>query len=86
MRERVAQVREDLRKMNAEFRRHGKEPEWNLMEQKILQPLDKLRQQIAEELAKRESDKALVPIDRDPVPGKYSDLVRRYYERLGEGK
>jgi len=86
MRERVAQVREDLRKMNAEFRRHGKEPEWNLMEQKILQPLDKLRQQIAEELAKRESDKALVPIDREPVPGKYSDLVRRYYERLGEGK
>ena len=56
------------------------------MEEKILQPLDELRQQIAEELAKRESDKALVPIDRDPVPGKYSDLVRRYYERLGEGK
>ena len=86
MRERVEQVREDLRKMNSEFRRHSKEPEWNLMEQKILQPLDELRQQIAEELAKRESDKALVPIDRDPVPGKYSDLVRRYYERLGEGK
>ena len=26
----------------------------------------------------------LVPIDRDPVPGRYSDLVRRYYEQLGK--
>jgi hypothetical protein len=86
MRERVAEVREDLRKMNSDFRRHSKEPEWDLLDTKILQPLDELRRQIAEELAKRESDKALVPIDRDPVPGKYSDLVRRYYERLGEGK
>jgi len=85
VRARVAQVREDIRKMNSEFRRHSKEPEWNLMETKILQPLDEIRRQVAEELAKRESDKALVPIDRDPVPGKYSDLVRRYYERLGKG-
>jgi len=85
VRERVAQVREDIRKMNSEFRRHSKEPEWDLMETKILQPLDEIRRQVAEELAKRESDKALVPIDRDPVPGKYSDLVRRYYERLGKG-
>jgi hypothetical protein len=85
VRERVAQVREDIRKMNSEFRRHSKEPEWGLMETKILQPLDEIRRQVAEELAKRESDKALVPIDRDPVPGKYSDLVRRYYERLGKG-
>ena len=83
VRERVAQVREDIRKMSSEFRRHSKEPEWDLMETKILQPLDEIRRQVAEELAKRESDKALVPIDRDPVPSKYSDLVRRYYERLG---
>jgi hypothetical protein len=71
--------------MSSEFRRHSKEPEWDLMEIKILQPLDEIRRQVAEELAKRESDKALVPIDRDPVPGKYRDLVRRYYERLGKG-
>jgi hypothetical protein len=24
-----------------------------------------------------------VPIDRDPVPRKFSELVRRYYEKLG---
>jgi hypothetical protein len=27
-----------------------------------------------------------VPIDRDPVPSRYSDLVRRYYEQLGKDK
>jgi len=84
VRERVAQVREDLRKMNSEFRRHSKEPEWDLLEQRILQPLDQIRREIAEELAKQDSDKALVPIDRDPVPGRFTDLVKRYYERLGE--
>ena len=84
VRERVAQVREDLRKMNSEFRRHSKEPEWDLLEQRILQPLDQIRREISEELAKQDSDKALVPIDRDPVPGRFTDLVKRYYERLGE--
>ena len=27
-----------------------------------------------------------VPLDRDPVPPKYSEKTRRYYERLGSGK
>jgi hypothetical protein len=29
---------------------------------------------------------SLVPIDRDPVPGQYSESVRRYYENLGIGR
>ncbi len=86
VRERLSQVREDLRKINSEFRRHSKAPKWDLVETKLFQPLDEIRQQLAEELAKHESDKALVPIDRDPVPARFSDLVRRYYQRLGEGR
>jgi hypothetical protein len=27
-----------------------------------------------------------VPIDRDPVPTRYSELVRRYYEELGKSE
>ena len=86
VRERLSQVREDLRKINIEFRRNSKAPKWDLVETKLFQPLDEIRQQLAEELAKHESDKALVPIDRDPVPARFSDLVRRYYQRLGEGR
>jgi hypothetical protein len=42
-----------------------------------------VRNRVAEELARREKADALVPIDRDPVPNKFSDLVKRYYEKLG---
>ena len=35
------------------------------------------------ELARREKPDSLVPIDRDPVPQKFTDLVKRYYEKLG---
>ena len=86
VREQVAQIREDIRKLNTEFRRNSKEPEWDLVDKKILKPLDEVRRTLAEELAKSESDRALVPIDRDPVPSRFSDLVEKYYERLGEGK
>ena len=86
VREKLVRVREDMRKMNREFKRHGKEPEWDLVDANLLKPLNELRRLLAQELAKRRSDKALVPIDRDPVPEKFDELVRRYYERLGKGK
>ena len=41
---------------------------------------------MAEELLRRESSEALVPIDREPVPPEYAEQVRRYYERLGSGR
>ena len=31
-------------------------------------------------------EEALVPLDRDPVPNRYSELVRKYYEELGKDK
>jgi hypothetical protein len=51
-----------------------------------MKPLIEVRDRIADELARRENSDALVPIDRDPVPNRYSDLVRRYYEELGKDK
>ena len=30
--------------------------------------------------------KGVVPLDRDPVPTKFSELVRRYYEQLGKSE
>jgi hypothetical protein len=79
----VARVRDRARAIRGEFTRHGKEPQWNLVEQFITNPLTELRKRIGEELAKLKSDEAMVPIDRDPVPGRYAELVRRYYENLG---
>ena len=44
--------------------------------------LDQARQTDAR-ATRRESPDNMIAIDRDPVPGRYSELVRRYYERLG---
>ena len=41
---------------------------------------------MTEELARRDSRESLVPIDRDPVPSKYVEHVRRYYEELGRSR
>ena len=48
--------------------------------------LVEVRDLITEELARRGSREALVPIDRDPVPTRFSELVRRYYEELGKDR
>ena len=68
------------------MKRHSKEPQWDLVKMEIAGPLVELRSRISEELARRESKEALVPIDRDPVPTRYSELVRRYYEQLGKSE
>jgi hypothetical protein len=86
LRSRVARIRDDARGMRAEFKRHSKEPNWSLVEELIARPLAELQERLDEELLKRQSDEALVPIDRDPVPRQFSDALRRYYEQLGSGQ
>ena len=47
-------------------------------------PLVEVRNRVAEELARRDSKDSLAPIDRDPVPNRFAESVRRYYEELGK--
>jgi hypothetical protein len=83
LRNRVAQVRDQAREMRTDYLRHGKEPQWNLVQQDIMHPLAELRQRIGERLAQLQSEDKLVPIDRDPVPDRFAEAVRRYFENLG---
>jgi hypothetical protein len=82
----AARIRDRVRGAREEFRRHSKEPDWNKLQELVTRPINELRQKIGEELRRRESPDALVPIDRDPVPPQYAEGVRRYYERLGTGR
>jgi hypothetical protein len=86
LRDDVARVRDRARSMRVEFKRHSKEPNWDVVRDSILQPLVELQQRLAEEIARRESSDALVPIDREPVQDRFSDLVEQYYKRLGQGE
>ena len=85
LRDEAARVRDRARTIRAEFTRHGKEPQWDMVQQQITNPLTELRKRLSDKLAQLQSDEALVPIDRDPVPGRFAELVRRYYENLGGG-
>ena len=83
LRNRVAQVRDRAKSMRAEYKRHGEEPKWDLVKSQLLNEMQLLELRITQELAKRESDRAMVPIDREPVPEEFDSLVQRYYELLG---
>ncbi|MGO9471404.1 MAG: hypothetical protein ACLQVF_45520 [Isosphaeraceae bacterium] len=82
----VARVRDRVRGEREEIKRHAREPDWNKLKELVVEPLAELRDRIAEEVKRRESPDALVPIDRDPVPPQFAEGVRRYYERLGSGR
>ena len=84
LRNQLQTVRERLRMQRVEFKRSEAEPKWDLVKLQILTPLVEVRKRIEEDLAKRDSREAMVPIDRDPVPGRFSELVRKYYENLGK--
>ena len=87
LRAEAARIRDRARAVRRDFRRGDFEgPNWDIVREFVAQPLNELRDRIAEELLRRQPDENLVPIDRDPVPAKYAEQVRRYFERLGSGK
>ncbi|MEE8467404.1 MAG: hypothetical protein V3T22_03055, partial [Planctomycetota bacterium] len=79
----AARLRSRARTVREDLKRHGKEPNWELVERMIARPLAELHRLVAEEVRRRRADDATVPIDRDPVPPEFAEEVRRYYERLG---
>ncbi|MDX1966889.1 MAG: DUF4175 family protein [Planctomycetaceae bacterium] len=81
----VSKLRDQARSLRAESNRHSRAPNWDLVKSSLYEPMVELQRRLAEEVARQESDDALVPIDRDPVPARYKELVRSYYERLGRG-
>jgi hypothetical protein len=79
----AARVLDRARALRGEARRHAEAPQWSVLETEIVRPLTELRDRVNEELRRVQPDKdKLAPIDRDPVPSRYSELVRRYYKSL----
>jgi hypothetical protein len=72
--------------MRTNWRRNNLAPQSDTVRMHVVQPLVELRDRVAEELARREARNPLSPLDRDPVPHRYRELVRRYYTELGGGK
>lgn len=86
LRAEAARIRDRVRGTREDYKRHSKVPDWSKLRDLVANPMNELRKRIAEEVRRRESPDALVPIDRDPVPPQFAEGVRRYYERLGSGQ
>ncbi len=84
LRNALAAARERARLIRREFRQDLKKPDWTVVQLEIVKPLVEVRNRVAEELARRGSKDSLAPIDRDPVPNRFAESVRRYYEELGK--
>lgn len=84
-RQETARIRDRAKAARAAFKRNSKEASWELVQSQVLKPLVELNQRVREALSHIESDQPLTPIDRDPVPRRFEDLTRRYYDKLGAG-
>jgi hypothetical protein len=86
LRNRLATVRERVAAFRAEYKSSGRKPPVEIVRIQVLQPMNEIRVQLQEDLARLENARSLVPLDHDPVPDNYSELVRKYYEKLGGGQ
>lgn len=79
----ASRIRERAREFRKEYRRHSKDPNWDLVRMQLAQPLAELQRAVTEELIRRTVRDARVPLDRDAVPARYRNLVDRYFEEVG---
>lgn len=86
LRNEAAKVLDRARELRINLKRSNEAPQVAVLNQRITQPLIELRDRVAEELSKKDAGKNLAPVDRDPVPAEFRDLVKRYYKELGAGK
>lgn len=86
LRNQLATVRDRASVMRQDFRQSGRKPDTGVVRDQILTPLTQVRVWLQEELARKERADSLVPLDRDPVPDNFSELVRKYYEKLGSAQ
>jgi hypothetical protein len=86
LRNEAATVLDRARHLRSEFQRAALAPSADHLNSRIVSPLVELRDKVTEELARREGKNPLSPVDRDPVPEAYRELVQKYYEQLGAGK
>ena len=86
VRNQLATVRERVGVYRGHYRQSRRVPSREELQSKVLAPLALARQWVGQELSRAQNDRSLVPLDRDPVPDKYSDIVRKYYETLGSSQ
>jgi hypothetical protein len=83
LRQRLGVAREQAEEFRREFKRRNAAPPWGMVNSKIVAPLNEARVFLRQELTRLEQPQSLQPVDRDPVPERFTESVRKYYEALG---
>ena len=86
LRNQLATLRDRVGAFRAAYRNGRRIPSAETVREQLLMPLAQVQVWVREELARQENSGSLVPLDRDPVPEHYSELVRQYYEKLGSAQ
>jgi hypothetical protein len=86
LRAEASRIRDKAKEVRKDFKRHSKDPNWDLVEMEIAKPLQELQKKLTEELIRRSNKNSVVPLDRDPVPRGFQNAVDNYYRELGTGK
>jgi hypothetical protein len=81
----VARASKAGQEMRKDFKRHAKDPDQARVEKEILIPLAEAATQLDTRLRELDRENPLAPVGRDPVPDRYTEIVRRYFEELGTG-
>ena len=86
LRNQLATVRERVAVLRADYRERGQLPQSDTIRNQIIAPMTQVRVWVQQELLRQENTATLIPLDRDPVPDNYAELVKRYYEKLGSAQ
>ena len=85
LRQKVAGIRDKMRQMEMEKKRHSKKPEKVEVKNTIYSPLVELNKALDEEIDRLSDTEDKVRVDREPVPSKYKKQVQSYFDKLGSG-
>ncbi len=58
-------------------------PKWDMVMTSVVAPLTQVSTALHQQLQRSEQPEALQPVDQDPVPEKFANSVKSYYEALG---
>jgi hypothetical protein len=82
----VARAQQAGEQLRSDMKRAATKPSQKDLEDRLLSPLTQIRDAINAELARIEGKQTDTPVDRDPVPRRFEEPVRKYYEALGGGR
>lgn len=83
-RDALSRARSAARDLRRDVKRNSQLPSQAIVQEKILPSLMEAEKQIDRALSEIDRKNPLAPVEHDPVPDSYSEIVRRYYESLGQ--